>query len=109
MAITVSAQKGAGGTTRGVQVDTGFSGSIAVDRELLTSLNPKRIGEIRIATATSAGVRTELYLVYVSIPEIGMRAEPFAALQATRCLIGRRILDRRRWLLDNMKNEFCLL
>jgi len=109
MAVTVSAQKGVGGITRGVQVDTGFSGSIAIDRELLTSLNPKRIGEIRITTATSADVRTELYLIYVTIPEIGMRAEPFAALEATRCLIGRRILDRRKWLLDNMGNEFCLL
>jgi len=109
MVVTVSSQKGVGGITRGVQVDTGFSGSIAIDRELLNSLNPKRIGEIRITTATSADVRTELYLVYVTIPEIGMRAEPFAALQATRCLIGRKTLDRRKWLLDNIKNEFCLL
>jgi len=109
MAVMVSSQKGVGGIARGVQVDTGFSGSIAIDRDLLNSLNPKRIGEIRITTATSTDVRTELYLVYVTIPEISIRAEPFAALQATRCLIGRRILDRRKWLLDNVKNEFCLL
>ncbi|MGQ9514452.1 MAG: hypothetical protein ACUVTL_05315 [Thermoproteota archaeon] len=109
MVVTISSQKDTGGITRRVQIDTGFSGSIAIDRELMNSLKPKRIGEIRVTTATDANVRADLYLVYVTIPEIGIRAEPFAALQATRCLIGRRMLDRRRWLLDNIKNEFCLL
>lgn len=109
MVITVSPEKGASGVTKGVQVDTGFSGSIAVDRELIDSLRLSRIGEIHIATATSMDIKVALYLVYVTIPEISVREEPFAALEATRCLIGRKLIDRRKWLLDNVDNEFCLL
>jgi len=109
MVATISPQKGTSGITKGVQVDTGFSGSIAIDQELIDSLSPNRIGEIPVATATSTGVRVALYLVYVSIPEINIRKEPFAALGATRCLIGRKLIDRRKWLLDNVKDEFCLM
>jgi len=109
MVITLSSQKGVKGITKGIQVDTGFSGSIAIDQDLIHSLSPHRTGEIRIATATSSDVKVALYLVYVTIPEMGIRGEPFAALEATRCLIGRKLIDRRRWLLDNIKNEFCML
>ena len=95
--------------SRRAQVDTGFSGSIAIDDELIDSLRPHKVGEVRIATATSMDVRVELYLVFITIPEMGVQEEPFAALRATRCLIGRKLMDGRKWSLDNIKKEFCLL
>jgi predicted aspartyl protease len=109
MVVTISHRKRASGITRVVQVDTGFSESIAIDDELIDSLRPNKVGEVRIATATSMDVRVELYLVYLTIPEVEIRDEPFAALRATRCLIGRKIMDGRKWLLNNVKNELCLL
>ncbi|MBO3800015.1 MAG: hypothetical protein FGF52_03025 [Candidatus Brockarchaeota archaeon] len=91
------------------QVDTGFSGAVAIDQELIDLLSPRRIGSIHIATATSLDVRTDLYLVYITILNIKINRQPFAALRATRCLIGRQLLDCRKWLLDNVQNKFCLL
>ncbi|MEM3646890.1 MAG: hypothetical protein QW334_01910 [Thermofilum sp.] len=107
--IVVSANEKEDGLSRMFQVDTGFSGAVAIDQELIDLLSPQRVGSIHIATATSLDVRTDLYLVYLTISELKINRQPFAALGATRCLIGRRLLDRREWLLDNVRNRFCML
>ncbi|MGQ9597538.1 MAG: hypothetical protein ACUVQY_04300 [Thermoproteota archaeon] len=109
MAIVISAGEKGEGLTRMFQVDTGFSGAVAIDQELIDILSPQKVGSIHIATATSLDVRTDLHLVYLTILEMKINRKPFAALRATRCLIGRRLLDRREWLLDNVRNRFCLL
>jgi len=109
IAVTISADEKEGGLSRIFQVDTGFSGAVAIDQELIGLLSPQRVGSIHIATATSLDVRVDLYLVYLTILEMRINRRPFAALRATRCLIGRQLLDRREWLLDNMRNRFCLL
>lgn len=107
--IVVSANEKEDGLTRMFQVDTGFSGAVAIDQELIDQLSLQRVGSIHIATATSLDVRTDLYLVYLTIPEVKINRQPFAALRATRCLVGRQLLDHRKWLLDNARNRFCLL
>ncbi|MCX8183788.1 MAG: hypothetical protein N3F08_05160 [Crenarchaeota archaeon] len=107
--IVVSASEEGEGLSRMFQVDTGFSGAVAIDRELVDLLGPRRVGSIHIATATGLDVRTDLYLVYLTIPELKINRQPFAALLATRSLIGRQLLNHREWLLDNVRNRFCLL
>jgi predicted aspartyl protease len=107
--IVVSAGEKEEGLSRMFQVDTGFSGAVAIDQELIDLLGPQRVGSIHIATATSPDVRTDLYLLYLTIPEVKINRQPFAALRATRCLIGRQLLDHQEWLLDNVRNRFCLL
>ncbi|MEM3080073.1 MAG: hypothetical protein QXF21_07160 [Thermoproteota archaeon] len=109
IAIMISTGEKGESLSRMFQVDTGFSGAVAIDQELIDLLSPQRVGSIHIATATSLDVRTDLYLVYLTIPELKIIRQPFAALGATRCLIGRQLLDRREWLLDNLRNRFCLL
>jgi predicted aspartyl protease len=107
--VVVSASEKGEGLSRMFQVDTGFSGAVAIDQELIDLLDPQRIGSIHIATATNLDVRTDLYLLYLTIPEMKISRQPFAALRATRCLIGRQLLDHREWMLDNVRNRFCLL
>lgn len=109
IAATISSRQEGKNVTKGLQVDTGFSGAVAIDQDLIDSLGPEKIGDIHIATATSTYVRVDLYLIYLSIPEMNIKGKPFAALRATRCLIGRNLLNDRKWLLDNIANEFCLL
>ena len=109
MLVTMRAHEGGKDVTKAIQVDTGFSGSIAIDQELIDSLGPEKIGDIHIATATSTYVKVDLYLIYLTIPEINIKEKPFAALRATRSLIGRKLLNDRKWLLDNIADEFCLL
>lgn len=92
-----------------VQVDTGFSGWIAIDGDVIRRLGLQRIGEIRVDTATERGVLTELYAIALSIPELNITREVFASLRTTRSLVGRQILDNARWLLDNVGGRFCLL
>ncbi|MEM3647011.1 MAG: hypothetical protein QW334_02565 [Thermofilum sp.] len=105
----ISASEEGEGLSRTFQVDTGFSGAVAIDQELIDLLSPRIVGSIHIATATSLDVRTDLYLVYLTIPGMKIVRKPFAALRATRSLIGRQLLDHREWLLDNRRNRFCLL
>jgi len=92
-----------------IEVDTGFSGTIAVDEKTVEELQLPVIGEITVNTATQRGTPVQLRLVKISIPELRIRQEPLAALTATKCLVGRKMIVDRRWLLDNRANEFCLL
>lgn len=94
---------------KSIEVDTGFSGTIALDEETVEKLQLPSIGEITVNTATERGAPVKLRLVKITIPELRIRQEPFAALTATKCLVGRRMIQNRRWLLDNQANEFCLL
>ncbi|MEM3029662.1 MAG: hypothetical protein QXW09_05955 [Thermoproteota archaeon] len=93
--IVVSAGERGEGLGRMFQVDTGFSGAVAIDRELKYEYCQPSGDSAGLATATSLDVRTDLYLVYLTIPEVKISRQPFAALRATRCLIGRQLLDRR--------------
>jgi len=92
-----------------IEVDTGFSGTIAVDEETIKELQLPAIGEITVSTATERGTPVGLRLVKITIPELRIRQEPLAALTATKCLVGRKMIRDRTWLLDNRANEFCLL
>ncbi|MEM3489308.1 MAG: hypothetical protein QXO75_06610 [Nitrososphaerota archaeon] len=56
--IVVSAGEKGEGLSRMFQVDTGFSGAVAIDQELIDLLSLQRVGSIHIATVTSLDVRT---------------------------------------------------
>ncbi|MGB9717951.1 MAG: hypothetical protein ACPL4E_05855 [Thermoproteota archaeon] len=74
--VVVSAGGKGEGLSRMFQVDTGFSGAVAIDQDLIDLLDPQRVGSIHIATATSLDVRTDLYLLYLTIPEMKINRQP---------------------------------
>lgn len=109
ISATLASPKTRRSVNKTIEVDTGFSGTVAVDEETIEELQLPAIGEITVSTATQRGAPVELRLVKITIPELNIRQEPLAALTATKCLVGRKIIRDRRWLLDNQANEFCLL
>lgn len=109
ISATLSSPKTTRRVKKSVEVDTGFSGTIAVDEETVEELQLPAIGEITVNTATQRSTPVKLRLVKITIPELRIKQEALAALTATKCLVGRQMIQSRRWLLDNKANEFCLL
>lgn len=90
------------------KVDTGFFGTVTVDRRVVQELSLPIIGRDIVVTATEL-VEVELFPVKISIPELKIKDEVFLAYRTRGCLLGRSLLMGKRWLLDNIENTFCLI
>lgn len=90
------------------KVDTGFFGAVTVDEGVIQSLQLPMVGRDTVTTATET-VKVKLFPVRIRISQLGIKDELFLAYQTRRCLVGRRLLMGRRWLLDNVEKRFCLV
>jgi predicted aspartyl protease len=89
------------------RVDTGFNGSVAIDRETAMGLHVTPKGMVLIRTARGYS-ETPIYPVKIRQLELGIDYTTLA-IGAQRWLVGRTLLKDREWLLDFRKGRFCLM
>lgn len=88
------------------KVDTGFNGWLAIGREAVRSLRLKPAGRILVKTAVG-NREVSVYRVNLSQPDLNV-AYATIAIGTERSLVGRGLLENRRWLLDCEEHRFCI-
>ncbi|MEM2905537.1 MAG: hypothetical protein QW057_07825 [Candidatus Bathyarchaeia archaeon] len=91
-----------------LQVDTGFSGPIALGAKLIETLALKPIGRVPIRTAAGY-TETLLYRVLLTQRDLGIANRGITAIGTVKSLLGRSLLEPHRWLLDFQKRQLTLL
>jgi len=89
------------------KVDTGFNGSLAIDRESVKTLSLAPVGTTLVKTATGHN-EVSLYVVSISQPDLAI-IQKTLAIGTKRSLVGRKLLEKRTWLLDCKKGRFCII
>jgi len=89
------------------KVDTGFNGSLAIDRESVKTLSLGPVGTTLVKTATGHN-EVSVYVVSISQPELAITHKTLA-IGTERSLVGRKLLENRTWLLDCKKERFCII
>ena len=89
------------------KVDTGFNGSLAIDRESVRRLSLASVGMTLVKTATGYG-EASVYVVNICQPDLAI-AHKTLTIGTERSLVGRRMLENRTWLLDCKKERFCII
>jgi len=89
------------------KVDTGFNGSLAVDKEATKKLRVTPKGTTLIRTATGYS-ETSIYAINIRQSELGID-QTILAIGAQRSLVGRILLNGRKWLLDCKEQKLCLM
>jgi len=90
------------------QIDTGFSGLIALSTGLLGALALKPLGRVPIRTAAGY-TETLLYRVLFTQEDLGIANRGITAIGTVKSLLGRRLLEPNRWLLDFQTKQLMLL
>ena len=89
------------------KVDTGFNGSVAIDREIAKRLHVTPKGTVLVRTATGHR-ETPIYPVNLSQLDLAVTYTTLA-IGTERSLLGRRFLENKTWLLDCKQGRFCIV
>jgi predicted aspartyl protease len=88
------------------KVDTGFSGTLGLNNEIVSAINLKARGLMTVQTAI--GVKeVPYYPLKIKCDHIGLKDSLVFAIATPRAICGRTFLMNRKWLLDFKNSKFC--
>ena len=90
------------------KVDTGFSGTLGINTQIIKNLNLEAKGSMRIRTVM--GVKdTPIFPIRVRSSEIDLPESLIVAIKSPRPICGRSFLRNKLWFLDFKATKFCFL